>query len=528
MKWGEMTAIRTRVVRNLITLGTAVVVVLTGQVVVGGSVAPDAGAASSGGTLTVGQPLQGTNTVEFDPVQFTGPVASFSYGWPIYAGLLRETTSGSYVPDLASSVTVPDPSTIDITVRPGLVYSNGTHLDAAAVKAGFERNLTNPLPGAWNPVMYDLSSIDLSGANSVELHFSQPVAASFYPLLADEESFMALPTGPSTGSENTNVVGAGPFVLKSYTPGEKIVLVKNPRYWNAKSIGLSGITFVNVPLGPQQVNALEAGTADTVVGLPVTEIPALKGNPNLQMTSSFPDANYYFTPICKASGPLASLKVRQALNYATDRASINRALFASKGEPAWSIFPSSSVYYDKSLTNIYAFNPKKARGLMAQAGYPHGFSTTMMVLPSASDDQVAAVLQNEWKQIGVSIQLVPTSNFVTDLFRQHGAQMGLVPAGLPGIQKITTDFIPPANGDICQYNNPTLNALTSQLESVNPTSPKVKALWTQIQNFVIRNALAVFIVYSPLVTGAQKSVRNLQAIPYVGGVLNYWVVTKAG
>ena len=497
--------------------------VVSAQVALGAK-ALSAGAAS-GGILTVGTPLQGTNTVEFDPVQFTGPVASFPYGWPIYAGLLRETTDGSYVPDLASKVTVPDPSTIDVTVRPGVVYSNGTPLDAAAVKAAFQRNLTNPLAGAWNPVMYDLSSIDVTGRQTLVLHFSQPVASTFYTLLADEESFLALPTGASNGAENTNVVGAGPFMLKSYTPGQKIVLVKNPRYWNAKSIALSGITFVNVPLGPQQVTTLQSGTADVVVGLPVSDVPALKANPNLQVKSSFPDANYIFAPVCKSSGPLASLNVRQALNFATNRLAINTALLAGKGEPAWSIFPSSSAFYDSSLTNIYPYNVKKAKQLLAQAGYPNGFSTTMMVLPSALDDQVAAVLQSEWQQIGVAVQLVPTSNFVTDLFRQNKAQIGLVPAGLTGIQKITTEYIPPANGDLCGYSSPTLTALTSQLEALPPTSPQVKNLWKQIQNFVIKNALSIYIDFAPLITGAQKSVKNLQAIPYVGGVLNYWVIS---
>ncbi len=77
-----------------------------------------------------------------------------------------------------------------------------------------------------------------------------------------------------------------------------------------------------------------------VGGIPDNDIPALKNLPNLQSTSLFPDAAYYFVPICKASGPLANVKVRQALNYATNRVAINNALFFGKGEPAWSIFPS--------------------------------------------------------------------------------------------------------------------------------------------------------------------------------------------
>ena len=111
-------------------------------------------ASSGGGALTIGYDFQsGINPIAFDPQQFNSSACCFAYDWPIYAGLLRETTSGAYVPDLASSVTIPDSETIDVTLRPGLVYSNGTPLDAAAVKAGYERNLANAHTGAWDAAM---------------------------------------------------------------------------------------------------------------------------------------------------------------------------------------------------------------------------------------------------------------------------------------------------------------------------------------------------------------------------------------
>jgi peptide/nickel transport system substrate-binding protein len=495
------------------------------QPVTGSTQAVAAPAGHSGGVLTVGEDLSGSiNPIEFDPAQFTGPAGFFSYDWPIYAGLLRETTSGAYVPDLASAVTVPDPSTLDIQICPGLTYSNGAPLDAAAVKAGYARNLTDPRAGAWNTAMYQISAIDVTGADSLVMHFSQPVAATFYPLLADQESFMALPTGSSTGAVNTNMVGAGPFVLKSYTPDERIVLVKNPHYWDAASISLAGITFINVPFGPQQLNALESGLID-VGGIPNNDLPALKGlSSSIQTASTFADANYTFTPICKASGPLANLMVRQALNYATNRTAINDALLFGQGEPAWSIFPSSSVFYDKSLTNYYAYNPTKAKQLLAEAGYPNGFSTTLMALPEPALSQLATVLQTEWKQIGVSVQIVPTSNYVTDLYRDNKAQLGLNPQGLPGIGKLTTQYIPGNVGDLCGYNDPTLNAINTQIQAQPPNSPQLISAWQAAEDFVVKNALSVYIDFTPLVTGASKAVTNLQVVPYVGGVLNYWVV----
>ncbi len=499
---------------------------LGGQAVTFGG---QAGAASTGGgVLTDGYDLsQSINPIEFDPAQFNSAACCFDYDWPIYAGLLRETTSGAYVPDLASSVTIPNSTTIDIQMRPGLVYSNGTPLNAEAVKAGYERNLANSHAGAENAAFLDLSSIDVTGTDSLVLHFSQAVASSFYPLLADQESFMAISTGPSTGIPNTNVVGAGPFVLKSYTPGEKIVLVKNPKYWDASAIALSGITFVNVPTGPQQLNALESGLVD-VEGIPDADLPTLKNLTSLQTNSTFPDANYYFVPVCKSSGPLADLKVREALNYAVNRVAINNALLFGKGEPAWSIFPTGSNFYDSSLTGYYAYNLTKAKKLLAEAGYPHGFSTSIMALPEADTNQLATVLQAEWKQIGVSVQIVSTSNYVTDLYQDHKAAMGLNPSGLPGIEKLTTQFVPGSVGDICGYNNPTLNSITNQIQALPPSSPKLKSEWVAAQDFVIKNALGFYVDFSPNVTGASKSVKNLQVIPYVGGVLNYWVVSVSG
>ncbi len=503
----------------------AIVLLLSAQVLVtnGGT----AGAASSHqyGVLTDGYDLSAQiNPIEFDPTQFTSSACCFGYDWPIYGGLLRETTSGAYVPDLASAVTVPNSTTIDITIRPGLVYSNGTPLDANAVKAGWERNMTNPHPGVWDQSFSQISSINVTGSHTLVLTFSQPVASSFYPHLADQESFMALPTGSSSGTPNENVVGAGPFVLKSYVQGEKIVLVKNPKYWDAKAIHLAGITFINVPPGPQQLTTVESGLVD-VGGIPDNDIPALKSQPDLQSTSLFPDAAYYFVPICKASGPLSNVRVRQALNYATNRVAINNALFFGKGEPAWSIFPSSASYYDSSLTNDYAYNLKKAKQLLAQAGYPHGFSTTLMPLPQAENTQLATVLQQQWKQIGVNVQIVQASNYVTDLYTDNKAQMGLNPQGLPGIQKLTTQYTPGDVGDLCNYNNPTLNKLTNEVEALPPSSPKLRSVWVQIQRFVAANALSVYVDYAPEVTVAKKDVSHLQVIPYVGGVTNYWVVS---
>ena len=114
---------------------------------------------------------------------------------------------------------------------------------------------------------------------------------------------------------------------------------------------------------------------------------------------------------------------------------------------------------------------------------------------------------------------------MTDLYTDNKAQMGLNPQGLPGIQKLTTQYTPGDVGDLCNYNNPTLNKLTNEVEALPPSSPKLRSVWVQIQRFVAPNALSVYVDYAPEVTVAKKDVTHLQVIPYVGGVTNYWVVS---
>ncbi len=484
-----------------------------------------AGAASNGGgVLTVGADLSGSSVpVEFDPVTFTVASGNLIYDLPIYGGLLRETPSGTFVPDLASKVNVVNPSTIAIVVRPGEVFSDGTPFTAAAVKAGLERNITTTNRSGFNTSLYDISSIDVTGPTSLVLNFSQPVANTFYPLLANQEAFIVSPTAAAAGTLGTDPVGAGPFMFKSYATAEKLVLVKNPRYWDAKNIHLAGITFVSVPPGPQQVSALESGEVNALDSLPTSDIPVLKGQSSLQVTSSFQDGGMYWVPMCKSSGPLADVKVRQALNYAINRDAINNSLLYGKGEPAWTLFPSTLALYDKSLTGYYAYNPGKAKKLLQEAGYPHGFSTTILPLPEPATDQIATVLQSEWKQIGVSVQILQSSNYVNDFYVRHIAAMAVNPTISTGLGKLNP-FIVGEIGDVCNYSNPTLTALIARASALPTGSPQLTEVWDQMQEFIVKNALIIPVDYFPTVAAASKSVKNLQNVPYIGGVLSYWTM----
>jgi peptide/nickel transport system substrate-binding protein len=514
---------RTRDVRTrTVTVAMVVALLLLAPLFVDARAAH--GAASSGGTLRVGQDLSGSSVgpVHFDPTEFTVAAGYYPYTWPIYAGMLRLTPSGSYVPDLASKVSVPDPSTIEIALRPKLVFSDGTTLDADAVKAGLERNMGTANKGAFNASLFQISSIDVKDPQSLTLHFSTPVASTFYPQLADQDTFIVSPKAATSGDVESKPVGAGPFVLKQFAAGDQIVLEKNPRYWNAKAIKLSGITYVNVTAGPQQINALKSNLIDATTGLAPDSVPALKGDGSLQVKSSFQDGQFLWMPMCKESGPLADVKVRQALNFAIDRDAINKALLYGQGEPAWSLYSSDNALYDKSLTDVYAYNIKKAKKLLKDAGYADGFSTSVVALPSPITNQVAQVAQDQWKKIGVSVELVPTTDYVNDFYVRHVAEIGVVPSTRTGLNKVTGPYEPGSIGNACGYSNPQLHDLVTKAQGLPPDSPELKQVWDDMQQFVIGNALSVYVDYTPVVAAGSTKVQHLATIPYIGSVLDFW------
>jgi ABC-type transport system substrate-binding protein len=300
------------------------------------------------------------------------------------------------------------------------------------------------------------------------------------------------------------------------------VLEKNPRYWNADAIKLDRITFVNVAAGPQQINALKSALVDAITGLAPDTVPALRGSGSLQIKSSFQDGQFLWMPMCKNSGALSKVKVRQALSYAVDRDAINKALLYGQGEPAWGLFPSNNELYDKKVAGIYKYNPTKAKQLLKQAGYPDGFSTSLVAIPTPITNQVAQVVQEQWKKIGVTVQLVPTTDYVNDFYVRKAAEIGLVPSTRTGLNKVTGPYEPGSIGNACGYSDPTLHALVAKAQLLPPDSPQLHQVWNDMQQFVIDNALSVYLDFTPVVAAASTNVQHLATIPYIGSVLDYW------
>ncbi|MGE0881294.1 MAG: ABC transporter substrate-binding protein [Acidimicrobiia bacterium] len=477
------------------------------------------------GVLKIGLDLTGTGAaVFFDPIKLPSPLTPEHY--LIYDTLLRSQVDGTFKPGLAKSATIADPTTINLELNPGIKFSDGTNLDAEAVKYSIERNIASKNTGAFAVEMQQTDTITVNSPTTLTIKLKTPIAGVYYTLLGRGETSPVSPTAakaadaadPKAGM-GTKPVGAGPFTLESSVVESKVRFVKNPTYFQADQVKVSAIEYIHVTAA-NQVTAMKAGTVDAIDNLQIATASQITG-PGLTVFQQQSDNVLLWAQICKRDAPLSDVKVRQALNFGLDRDAINNVMYGGKSEPQWGFFGTKSPLYDATLKDYFKRDVAKAKQLLTEAGFPNGLKLNFMI--TAGDSQkVSELIQAQWKEIGVDLQLTLTQNVLTDFFIPNPKGAGMFfPLQRSGLDKVTRNLVPGSIGNICNWDDPDLNALVDKIRAVQPTSAEAKTLWSQLQKLALERAMNIFGVYGVTSNaytdkvGNATFIANFQGIPYL-------------
>ncbi|MBI4854335.1 MAG: peptide ABC transporter substrate-binding protein [Acidobacteria bacterium] len=203
-----------------------------------------------------------------------------------------------------------------------------------------------------------------------------------------------------------NIVSCGAFKLAEHKPYDKVLLVKNPDYWDAANVKLDKAYFYPIDDNPTNVNLYKAGELDVIQsgGIPLSFIKTLRKKKDY-VGGAFFTTCYYSLNIKRK--PLDDVRVRRALNMAIDKASITDKLIAKGDLPATSLVPPGLSGYPK--VNGDSYNTQQAKKLMAEAGFPDGkgFPTiTIYFNTLEANRQIAEAIQRMWKEtLGISAEL---------------------------------------------------------------------------------------------------------------------------
>lgn len=202
-----------------------------------------------------------------------------------------------------------------------------------------------------------------------------------------------------------NIVGNGPFILDQWKPHDRIVLRRNPRYWDAASVKLDRIVALAIVDENTALRRYKAGGLDWLNALPAAMIPALKTRPDYHKA---PYLGTYFYRFNCTRKPFDDPRVRKAFNLAIDKAAICRDILNGQYEPATALVPPMMPPYDPPKGPTH--DRKLAAELLAQAGYPGGKGfprVTLIYNTSRRHEEIAVVAQDMWKRVlGIDVNLV--------------------------------------------------------------------------------------------------------------------------
>lgn len=372
------------------------------------------GGSATGGTLTLAP------VVEAQPWDLAdaGQGNNAQYYQPVYDSLLRLSPSAEVKANLATKWSYnADRTVLTLTLRTGLKFTDGTALDATAVRT----NLLHTKGGSNEAAsgLQSVSAVDVVDASTVRIKLSDP-DPSLLPNLGGVSGMIASPKAIGDGTLKSEPVGSGPYRLdkSATTSGSTYTFVRNPDYWNKSAFPFDKIVLKPMTDPTAALNALRSGQVSGALLTSAKNVaPAKSGGLNVtEYTSGDVEGVYIWDREGKKVKALGNVKVRQALNYAFDRSTIVKTAKQGLGKVTTQVFNPASKAYDSSLDSKYTYDPEKARKLLAEAGYADGFSVTVPDVATLFPDQQAAMVQ-QLEDIGVKVKLdkIPTSQVLSSL-----------------------------------------------------------------------------------------------------------------
>jgi len=346
--------------------------------------------------------------VWFDPADTTASAVPFIVLYAVHDALVKPMPGNPMAPSLAESwTTTPDGLSYDFVLRRGVKFHNGEPVTAEDVKFSMERYRG----AASGPFKARIASIDVIDPSRVRFRFKHPWPdfMTFYGTMATGAGWIV----PKKYVEKVGddgfkraPIGAGPYKFVSFTPGVELVLEANEQYWR-KTPSVKRLVFKSIPDESTRLAMLKRGEADIAYSIRGALAEELKRTPGLTLKPNYPPGTFWLVfpeQWTDPKSPWADKRVRLAASSAIDRPAINRAETLGFSRITGSMIPHNFEFYWPAPTPVY--DPKKAKQLLTEAGYPNGFDGGEYFCDS-SYSNIGEGVVNYLQSAGVRVQLRP-------------------------------------------------------------------------------------------------------------------------
>jgi oligopeptide transport system substrate-binding protein len=346
--------------------------------------------------------------------------ASWQFEEMLFNTLVDYDADGHLVPELATAWEISDDRRIyTFHLRSDVRFTNGRPVEAADVRFSLERALSPQtrsqgaefFRGILGADACQEQSCQVAGIETPDPHVLRIRLQEFDPLFLHK---LAMPFAAAVPQEEVarwgedfarHPVGSGPFKLQEWAPGQRLLFVRNPDYFIARVPRLAGVLRLVGVTDDLAWLKYRSGQLD-VANIPPAEFPRVVKDPDDQALLRHVTTmrTSYLGMKCTLP-PFTDRRVRQAMNYAVNKQKLLR-LINDRGVVAKGFLPPNMPGYNPNVPG-YPFDPARARALLVEAGYPHGFATTLWIRSDETTRRLAQSVQQDYADIGVAIRIKP-------------------------------------------------------------------------------------------------------------------------
>lgn len=484
------------------TKATATTKASTSATAAPATTAAAAAPASSGakGTLRI---ASFTDIPSFDPIK--SQLTHAPYLNVVYDTLLRRDAKGNPAPGLAESWSKPNARTVRFNLRSGVKFTDGTPLDAAAVKWNLDRarsTPTNPNVG----VFLGITAVNVVDSNTVDVSFNT-VSPAFLVEMGSIASAMA---SPKSGDMTRAPIGTGGWIFDKAASqeGAKYVFNANPDWWDKANQHFAKIEISVVADNAARFNAMKTGQVDMVdVVMSDQRDDAKKAGWKVITTSDqvvpflLGDRKGELVPA------LSKREVRQAMQLAVDGNAYTKAVLAGSGSPEPTFWPVDGQWNSPENAKRYAYNINRAKTLMRDAGYPNGFEMSVPAFATTkAANEAFATLMSE---INIKVNIVQVAPGTAGaLFRQKKYPAVYGPASVTDPYSWWATFISPDSPwNPFDIDNSILNTLAARAIAAPDDAARKKA-YKELEQALQDEGVAVILAHADTITALPSTAKG--------------------
>jgi len=421
----------------------------------------------------------------------------------VFEGLTRFMGDGSVVPGLAESWEISDDGlTYTFKLRSGVTFHDGTTMDAEDVKFSLDRINAEDSANAQKALYSAISSVTVIDPTTVEVKLSEPNGNMLFNLAWGDAVIVA---PESIENIKQQPIGTGAFKFDSWSQGDKIEISRNPDYWGTPAV-LSKATFKFISDPTAAFAAMMAEDVDVFSGFPAPEnLPQFEADPRFQVLIGSTEGETILSTNNKMP-PFDNVKVRAAVAHAIDRQAIIDGAMFGYGTPIGTHFaPHNPAYVDH--TGMSNYDPERAKALLAEAGFPDGFETTLHLPPPSYARRGGEIIAAQLAAVGIKAEIsnVEWAQWLETVFKGKNFGLTIVSHTEP------MDIGIYANPDYYfQYDNPAFQELMTKLNST--TDPDMRtAMLGEAQTIISNDYVNGYLFQLAALSVAKAGVQGLWA-----------------